>query len=66
MSSKRKSKNQYTVHVVSILIVVGMFTFIPLFIIYSDNKGMAAEEVWEHIKALSFIVFSYLYGRNKE
>ena len=55
-------KNQNTIHIISIFIIIGMFIFIPFFIIFSENPFSAIEEVWGHIKSISFIVMGYLYG----
>lgn len=62
MSKMRK--NQNTIHIISILIISGMFIFIPFYIALSESSVNAIEEVWVHIKSITFIVLGYLYGSN--
>jgi len=66
MSKKRKNSKKTTNHTVSILIILGMFIFVPMFIYFSENRNQAVQEVWKHIQALSYIVVGYLYGNHKD
>ncbi len=63
MSTKsRKSRKQATINIISVLIVTGVLSYIPLSFIYPETNNLLVTEVWEYIRFLSFIVVGRLFS----
>ena len=66
MSKKHNSIKPKTLSIISIAIIFFMFVFAIVFIYISDDKGLAAIDVWEHIKTISLIVVGYWFGSARD
>lgn len=64
MSDDPQFKSQKLITGVAFILMVGLCVFGLLFILFSDDKGSAAAEVWSHFKIMALTVVSYLFGKS--
>jgi hypothetical protein len=62
MSKKHNSSKSKTLYIISIAIIFYMLAFSLVFINVSDDRSLAASDVWEHIKTICLIVVGYWFG----
>lgn len=49
----------------SVLIFVALFATALVYLMYSEDKGLAAEQIWNHLKELSLLAAGYIFGERK-
>ena len=49
----------------SVLIFVALFATALVYLVYSEDKALAAEQIWNHLKALSLFAAGYLFGERR-
>ncbi|WP_166256103.1 hypothetical protein [Marinobacter salicampi] len=49
----------------SVLIFFALVAAATVYVEYSDDKALAAEQIWDHIKTLSLIVTAYFFGERR-
>ena len=47
---------------IALILVLGFVLYIPYYLYESDDRIAASEEVWEHLKLLTFTVVAYCFG----
>mgnify|MGYP000324097071 CR=1 FL=1 len=62
MSKDSQRKSQQLITIVASVVMAGLFLFGLLFIVFSEDQGSAAAEVWSHFKMMALAVVSYLFG----
>ena len=49
----------------SVLILVALLASALVYLVYSEDKGLAAEQIWNHLKALSLFAAGYIFGEKR-
>lgn len=61
--SKHQKSIKFTA-ILSILIIICMVFFSVFYFHIAQQTEEAAQDIWQHFKTLSFIVFGYWFGSN--
>lgn len=62
MSKDSERKSQQLITLVASVVMAGLCLFGLLFIVFAQDHGSAAAEVWSHFKIMALAVVSYLFG----
>jgi len=62
MSKDSQRKSQQLITIVASVVMAGLCLFGLLFIVFSEDQGIAAAEVWSYFRMMALAVVSYLFG----
>lgn len=62
MSKKQSPPSSFFTQLLTCILVVGVFIYVPFYLYASENLAAASEDVWSYLKQVVLIVIAYWFG----